>query len=144
MPKLILMRGASGSGKSYKAKSLQLNGGIILSTDDLFISKECIKGIFHEVYLWSPNCLGSAHKVTQEKCRVAMAQKISPVIIDNTNIKLWEMEIYIDYAKQFNYTVSYEESDTPWKNNAEICYAKNSHNVPLDVIKKQIANFEST
>ena len=133
--KLILMRGASGSGKSYLAKQIQMNqGGIILSTDDLFMC--------YGEYLWSGNVLREAHQVNQGKAYVAMSGFICVVIIDNTNIRLWEMEPYIKAAEKFGYAVEYRESEAPWKNDAEACFKKNSHNVPLSVIEQQLANWE--
>lgn len=139
MPKrLILMRGCSGSGKSYKARQLKEEfGGIILSTDDIFTDSD------GEVYLWCASWLKEAHLLNQGKARLAMERGISPVIIDNTNTRLWEMENYVRVAKELGYSIEYVESDAPWKDDPVECHSRNSHGVPLEVIKSQQERFES-
>lgn len=39
----------------------------------------------------------------------------SPVVIDNTNVKLWEVKRYLEIAVQNNYSVVLIEPRTPWK-----------------------------
>lgn len=129
---LILMRGMSGSGKSHRAREL-CEGGVILSTDDLFMAPTR----YGQEYLWGVMALGTAHKLNQHKAMFAMAKAISPVIIDNTNCSEWERKPYLEMAHQYGYKVRIEESTAPWKNDFQACYEKNTHDVPLDVIKGQ-------
>jgi len=59
-----------------------------------------------------------------------MKKGVSPVVVDNTNIKLWEMKKYIIEAEKLGYAIEVKESDTPWAFNYKQCAKKNSHSVP--------------
>ncbi|NXW10813.1 N4BP2 protein, partial [Fregetta grallaria] len=106
---LVLLRGVPGSGKSYLARILLEDnpGGIILSTDDYFYK--------HGQYHYDPDCLGEAHDWNRKRAKEAFEMRISPIIIDNTNIQAWEMKPYVALAQQFKYKVMFREPDTWWK-----------------------------
>lgn len=136
MKKLILMRGIPGSGKSTLAKELakQAPNSKIYSTDDLFM----VDG----VYKFKPSKLGKFHKENQKRADDAMTKGVELVIIDNTNTTLWEMKPYIKSAKKHGYEIECAIPQTEWAFDAEICFEKNTHGVPLDVIRKMIARFQ--
>ncbi len=129
MPKMILMVGVPGSGKSYTAKQL-VGDGVILSTDDIFMAGS------H--YFWDSSVLGSAHHINQIKCGKAMAQAIDPVIIDNTNLTPKEREPYEKLANLFGYEIQIKESDAHWKDDADECFNRCTHKVPLETIKSML------
>uniref|UniRef100_A0A8B9EYC1 NEDD4 binding protein 2 n=1 Tax=Amazona collaria TaxID=241587 RepID=A0A8B9EYC1_9PSIT len=106
---LVLLRGVPGSGKSYLARTLLEDnpGGVILSTDDYFYK--------HGQYQFDPNCLGEAHDWNRKRAKEAFEMRISPIIIDNTNIQAWEMKPYVTLAQQFKYKVVFREPGTWWK-----------------------------
>lgn len=138
---LIIMRGTSGSGKSYKARQLKGENGIICSADDFFI--ELGKG----EYAFDPNLLGEAHKKCQDKALNSINMEISPIIIDNTNTRMWELKKIkplILYAQSKGYSVRIEEPDTEWwkQRNIDEMAKKNSHGVPRDVIEKMVNRYE--
>ena len=60
----------------------------------------------------------------------AMQQGKPLIVIDNTNIKLWEMKKYVIAGQENGYTIKIEEADSPWAFNARQCAKKNSHGVP--------------
>jgi predicted kinase len=64
------------------------------------------------------------------------------IIIDNTNIKLWEMRKYVEAAEQYGYEVKIEEPDTDWAFNYKKCAKKNSHGVPEEALRNMCNNFE--
>jgi NEDD4-binding protein 2 len=101
---LIIMRGVSGTGKSTLAKKLGENG-IVLSTDDYFMKDG--------VYDFNPKNLGIYHKMNQEKTKECMEKGISPIVIDNTNSKEWEMKPYVMLADQYDYNIQIEELPIP-------------------------------
>ena len=105
--KLILMRGVTGSGKSTRARELleQNPGAKILSTDDLFIEDG--------EYSFDPALLEKNHKTNQERCRLAMLEKTTTIIIDNTNIMLWEMRPYHLLAQEHGYETTILEIPPP-------------------------------
>ncbi|KAH9630115.1 hypothetical protein HF086_004821 [Spodoptera exigua] len=139
---LILMRGVPGSGKSYLARKLvdmMVGGGPhnyrthILTTDDYFM----IRG----QYQYDKFRLSEAHAWNQQRARSALRMGLSPVIIDNTNIELWEMEPYLREGVKNGYIIEVVEPTTPWAKKANILMKKNVHNVPLVSIKRMLENY---
>ncbi|PKK30690.1 NEDD4 binding protein 2 [Columba livia] len=133
---LVLLRGVPGSGKSYLARTLLEDnpGGIILSTDDYF-SK-------HGQYHYDPDCLGEAHEWNRKRAKEAFEMRISPIIIDNTNIQAWEMKPYVTLAQQFKYKVMFREPDTWWKFKPKELERRNIHGVSKEKIKKMLERYE--
>lgn len=132
MNKLIIMSGVSGSGKSTLAKKLsEQNGNApIFSTDSLWL----VDG----VYYWNAKAIGHAHSVNQAKVEIAMSSGAKCIIVDNTNLSFAEVKPYLDFAKDFGYTVTVERPDTDWSNDPVLLEAKNVHSVPIEVIRKQM------
>lgn len=139
---LILMRGPSGSGKSYLAKQIidQTIGGVypyyILSTDDHFYDGER--------YNYNRNDLQEAHKVNRAKVAHRMREGWSPIIVDNTNIKLWEMLPYVRAGVDHGYLIEMLESGAPWAKSAAELAARNQHNVSQETIERMLRNYERT
>lgn len=128
---LIIMRGLPGSGKSYAAKS---HYGIVCSTDDFFM--------FEGVYRFNRQAIPEAHKWNQERVKSLMQSGTSPIIVDNTNIRLWEMKPYILLARENGYSVSFGYPETPWANDPAECFKRNSHGVPEETIVRMHNSFE--
>ena len=138
--KLFIMVGVPGSGKSTLAKNLaKEHNAVILSTDAIFEAPLYENGGSEGalLYLWSRDCIKQAHLVNQGKCQVAMALK-NNIIIDNTNLTKWERSPYIYLADTYNYDVEVVEPATPWKDNAEECFKRTTHSVPLETIKAML------
>jgi len=110
---LYIMRGAAGSGKSTLAKQLVGSSGIIFSTDEFFINKET------KAYEFDHTKLTEAHTWNQERAFDAMCNRLTPIIIDNTNLCGWEARPYTEFGINCGYNVEIREPDTPWKKNAE-------------------------
>uniref|UniRef100_A0A8C3P2C9 NEDD4 binding protein 2 n=1 Tax=Cyanoderma ruficeps TaxID=181631 RepID=A0A8C3P2C9_9PASS len=133
---LVLLRGVPGSGKSYLARNLLEDnpGGIILSTDDYFYK--------HGQYHYDPDCLGEAHDWNRKRAKEAFERRISPIIIDNTNIQAWEMKPYVTLAQQFKYKVMFREPDTWWKFKPKELERRNIHGVSKEKIKRMLERYE--
>ncbi|NXH70901.1 N4BP2 protein, partial [Hydrobates tethys] len=133
---LVLLRGVPGSGKSYLARTLLEDnpGGIILSTDDYFYK--------HGQYHYDPDCLGEAHDWNRKQAKEAFEMRISPIIIDNTNIQAWEMKPYVTLAQQFKYKVMFREPDTWWKFKPKELERRNIHGVSKEKIKRMLERYE--
>ncbi|NXG61703.1 N4BP2 protein, partial [Hemiprocne comata] len=133
---LVLLRGVPGSGKSYLARTfLEDNpGGIILSTDDYFYK--------HGQYHYNPDCLGEAHEWNRKRAKEAFEMRISPIIIDNTNIQAWEMKPYVTLAQQFKYKVMFREPDTWWKFKPKELERRNVHGVSKEKIRRMLERYE--
>lgn len=145
---LILMRGLPGSGKTFKARKIAESYGdsavcLILATDDLYVDKD-------GVYRYRPELAGIAHRWNQSRMREACKTwpkltssygKDLVIIIDNTNIGLYEMRPYVEIARQYDFEIRFEYPDAPWSNNLHECHSKNSHGVPLDTVERMALNY---
>lgn len=136
---LIFMRGLPGSGKSHLAMSLMENlvtensKSHIFSTDDYFM----VRGRYH----YDLQKLHFAHRWNQERVKRACTQGLSPIIVDNTNIEIWEMQPYLLDGLQNGYIIEVIEMNTPWAKKPNQLFRKNKHGVPLITIKKKLANY---
>ena len=94
MQELIIIRGPSGSGKSTFAERLAWLLKYSWFETDMFFVKD-------GQYLFDPQKLGQAHVW----CRVQVGKALGEghsVIVSNTFTRIWEMQPYIDMAKEFN------------------------------------------
>lgn len=126
------MRGVPGSGKSTLAKKIG-EGGIIISSDDFFIKDG--------VYKFDGELLFYAHIKCVKKAEHSMMEGISPVVIDNVNLRRKEAKPYVELSKQYGYEVEIVEPDTPWKLDAEELFRRNTHNVKMETIERFIRRY---
>ncbi|GIX82485.1 NEDD4-binding protein 2-like 2 [Caerostris extrusa] len=133
---MIILRGLPGSGKSYLAKYLASldDHCIILSTDDFF---NC-----NGKYVFNWTRLEAAHNWNQSRAKQAVLDGRGPIIIDNTNIEVWEMMPYVSMAKQFGYRLEILEPGTPWKFEVSTLADKNTHGVRNEKIAKMLAKYQ--
>ncbi|XP_037327593.2 NEDD4-binding protein 2 [Pungitius pungitius] len=133
---LVMLRGAPGSGKSTLARALLEHnpGGVALSTDDYFNR--------NGVYQYDPAALGEAHEWNHKQAKEAFDRGANPIIIDNTNMQGWEMKPYVAQALKHGYKVLFREPDTWWKNKPRELERRNSHNVPVERIRRMLENYE--
>ncbi|XP_068924232.1 NEDD4-binding protein 2 isoform X2 [Petaurus breviceps papuanus] len=133
---LVLLRGLPGSGKSFLARKLveENPNGIILSSDDFFYK--------NGQYQFDGNLLGEAHEWNQKRAKEALEKKISPVIIDNTNLQAWEMKPYIILSQKYKYKVHFREPDTWWKFKPKELARRNIHGVTKEKIVRMLEHYE--
>ncbi|CAF0832403.1 unnamed protein product [Brachionus calyciflorus] len=136
---MFINRGLPGSGKSTlsnKIKNLYgIENAVICGGDDYFIDES-------GNYNFDRDKLHDAHQWAQDKAREACKQGKSPVIVDNTNIKYWEFKPYLSIAKEFNYIVLLIEPRTPHKFDLEKLFLLNKHNVPKEIIKNRLKEYQ--
>uniref|UniRef100_A0AAQ4PAU8 NEDD4 binding protein 2 n=1 Tax=Gasterosteus aculeatus aculeatus TaxID=481459 RepID=A0AAQ4PAU8_GASAC len=109
-------------------------GGVALSTDDYFSR--------NGVYQYDPAALGEAHEWNHKQAKEAFDRGANPIIIDNTNMQGWEMKPYVAQALKHGYKVLFREPDTWWKNKPRELERRNSHNVPVERIRRMLDNYE--
>ncbi|XP_058132960.1 NEDD4-binding protein 2-like 2 isoform X2 [Dasypus novemcinctus] len=133
---LILLRGLPGSGKTTLSRVLlaQSRDGIVFSTDDYFHHQDG--------YSYNVTQLGDAHDWNQNRAKQAIAQGISPVIIDNTNTQAWEMKPYVEMAIGKGYRVEFHEPETWWKFDPEELEKRNKHGVSRKKIAQMLDRYE--
>jgi predicted kinase len=105
---LIIMQGASGSGKSTKAKELapQYNA-VIFGSDEFFY----VDG----VYKFNPKFLGLYHKKNLDRTVEAL-QNGQSVLVDNTNTQCWEAQPYVKAAVELGVEVIFVRCEGQYNN----------------------------
>ncbi|XP_013787290.1 NEDD4-binding protein 2-like, partial [Limulus polyphemus] len=132
---LVILRGLPGSGKSTLSQQLKANG-VVYSTDDFFIKRD--------KYQFDWTKLHEAHEWNRKRTTKALEKGKSPIIIDNTNIELWEIKPYVVLGVKFGYNVELVEPDTVWKFNAAQCAKRNTHGVSKEKILRMFERYDST
>jgi predicted kinase len=141
---LIIMRGIPGSGKSTKAKQLA-GGGSIHSTDDVIEDMGDYNEFFANMVTnkdFSP--LSKVHNINFQNAVTSMKNGVTPVIIDNTNIRPNEAKNYVEAALNLGYSddnIKFVEIGTGGLSAEELAQ-RNTHGVPLDKIKSMIQAYE--
>lgn len=142
---MVLMRGCPGSGKSTQAINIlnscykNVNADeFIFSADKFFINKHTGR------YCYDRSKLRYAHQKVFESTQSAVKKGITPVIIDNTNILLWEMENYAKLAVNNGYWIEIVEPVTEWAWNGMELFKRTTHSVPFDKIIIMMNQYEHT
>ena len=120
---LVVMQGASGSGKSTVAQTIKDmlivlgHDAVICSTDDQFVE--------NGVYTFRPDKIQEFHLKNQKKCRFHLDFGTS-VIVDNTNTQAWEARPYVQMAQELGVPVFFVP-----------CHGRftNLHGVPADKVE---------
>jgi predicted kinase len=155
MSKLVIIRGPSGSGKSTISKNLSEN----IDRDyygDIMGMPYYPQSVYHEAdqfftdnqggYHFDVNKLKVAHQWNQLQVERSMLQSVPLVIVSNTSIQHWETRLeytipYIDMALDYEYELEIIRTPGPW--DADTLFKRNKHNVPLEIIKKHINNYQA-
>ncbi|EDV96577.1 GH16330 [Drosophila grimshawi] len=143
---MIIMRGAPGSGKTTLAKTLlqQIRvldehysiGDFVHSSDDFFVT---CRG-----YEFNPTQLSDAHEWNKQRVLCKAATGWSPIIVDNTNIMVWEMQPYVQIAVQHGYVLELLEPKTSWCKSPGKLAQRNVHRVPKENIERMLDRYEKT
>lgn len=136
---LYVMRGLPGSGKSTLAKEIARTyqnlqetrwGANICSADNFWVQKD-------GNYKFDPKKLKEAHQACLRQF-IRNVSLASPLILDNTNIKINEFAGYVAIGEAFGYkTVIVTLSVSP-----DVAKQRNIHSVPSSTIAKMNKNFE--
>lgn len=124
MAKQIIADSIGGSGDGH-----------IISTDNFFIRGSR--------YCFDASKLAEAHQVTQNLFLNNASKGFSPLIVDNTNMKYWEMFCYLQGAVQYGYAIEIMEPMTPWRWNVTALAQRTKHGVPKEKIQIMKGNYES-
>lgn len=143
---LIVMRGIPGSGKSTKAKELAGSNGVIHSTDDVIESQGNYNEFFKQMIAskdFTP--LSRAHSTNLKNLFKSLKDGLSPVILDNTNIKQNEAKAAVKAALELGLSdnnIKFVDIGTGGLSAQELS-KRNTHGVPLDKIEAMIASHTS-
>ncbi|KAM6220876.1 NEDD4-binding protein 2 [Rhynchocyon petersi] len=133
---LILLRGLPGSGKSFLARALRDDNpsGVIFSTDDYFY----ING----QYQFDVKYLKEAHEWNEQRAKEAFEGKVSPIIIDNTNLQAWEMKPYVVLSQKHKYKVIFREPETWWKFKPKELARRTIHGISKEKLARMLEHYQ--
>lgn len=131
MAQMIILRGLPGCGKSTVARALKVPA-VVCSADDFFM----VGGEYH----FDPSKIADAHAASQDKCHAALVKGQS-VIIDNTCTCRWEMEPYLQMAREHGVEVNVVDLFDGECSDEQL-HERNTHGVPLQAIQAMRERYE--
>lgn len=126
MKQLFIMRGLPGSGKSCIAQIIAqgLQDALILSADDLRMTEDGYQFIpEHEPYVWDE---------FENRFNESIEDGIENIIIDNTNLRPIQYELYKESAIERGYIV---HEIIVGDFNVDNAFSRCKHEVPKDKIQ---------
>lgn len=134
--KMFLIKGVPGSGKSTLAKEIaSKNDAVMIAADDFFT--------IHGKYMFDGKYISHAHKWCQGMAAYHLFRGDS-VVIHNTFVKAWECQAYCELAHSIKIEWEILEPPTKWRYDAQKCFEKNTHGVPLATIERMLKDWETT
>ena len=122
--RLVIVRGAPGSGKTAFAKSLE--GFSLVGADQYFTDE-------HGVYQFERDKLHDAHAWCFNMAD-ALLESGNRVVVSNTFTRTWEIEPYIVLSEEHDIKVKVFHCTGDFGN---------THNVPEDAVERMKANYEA-
>jgi predicted kinase len=116
-PRVKIMRGLPGSGKTHWASSQ--DGACIVSADNYHMEDG--------KYSYKMQNAAHAHRMCFGDFIIKVENKFPLIIVDNTNTSAIEIAPYYRFAEVFHYDVEILHVNTPF----EICLARQTHGVPM-------------
>lgn len=132
---LFIMRGLPGSGKSTVVKAITdtFRSNAVCSADDYFFRDG--------EYRFDAALLSKAHEACQNRAKDSCNGGVAAVVVDNTNVRRWEMKFYLQLAGQRDYVVVPVQPKTAWRWNPAELAARNKHGVDVDTLKRKVNGF---
>lgn len=108
---VYLMRGLPACGKSYTARKLAGETGVIFETDEYFYTQV---GDDPTHYDYDAALLPAARRWNFDRFRRAVACGVAPIVVDRGNGRNRETLEYARCAADYGYRVQLNEPESPW------------------------------
>lgn len=133
---MFIMKGLPGSGKSTIVKTIQevYKDSVVCSADFYFMKSG--------KYKFRADKLKDAHQACQNKATASASRGMNVIIIDNTNVRNWEMKFYLTLAREYHYVPVIVEPQTPWCRDAYELAQRNSHGMDVSIIEPKVKGYQ--
>ncbi len=130
MPQVTIMRGIPGCGKSTYAKNIP--DAIVVSADDFHI----VDG----VYVYKQENAANVHNQCLDYYvrTLVMLPRARQVVVDNTNVKLFEIAPYYRLAEAMGFSVEIVQ----FLCDPQLGFDRTIHKVPMSTISAMARGFE--
>lgn len=139
--KVVILRGVPGSGKSTIAKKYY-PGAVVCSADHHFESPNPQGMHLPPTYTFDRSKLPEAHRACMRKFLEATNYRYENtndlVVVDNTNVKLWEFAGYVQVAHARGYEVEVVRACC----DPAVAAARGLHGVSLGKVIEMAARFD--
>ncbi len=133
---VYLMRGLPSSGKSYTASQLVRKRGVICETEQYFYTEV---GNDPTKFDYKPELMEIAREWNFGKFKQAIAEEISPIVVDRGNGLNQETKRYAQYAVEHSYKVELKEPDSLWWQEIRVLLKHKEYTWPiLEVWAKEL------
>jgi hypothetical protein len=99
---VYLMRGFPSCGKSHTARRLVGDSGLVCETDEYFLTEV---GDDPEKFDYRDDLMERARKWNFDRFKFAIAQGLSPIVVDRGNSLSLSSQVYVRYASEHGLTV---------------------------------------
>lgn len=125
---VFIMRGVFGFGKFIIVRVIQkVYFFVVLCSVDNYFMRE-------GEYYFSVDDLESVYKYCQRFVEEVVRKDSNVIIIDNINVKCWEMKFYMDLVRQYFYCIVIVEFKLDWRNNFSFLVFWNIYDVDENII----------
>ncbi len=123
-----LMRGLPSSGKSYKARMLAGDDGIVCETDAYFVTEV---GDDQSSFDFDSNLVPDSKLWNLNRFKDAVKNDCPVIVVDRGNSLSLDSKIFALYAKEFGYDIRLSEPDTPWWQEIRVLLKYKKYNKPI-------------
>ena len=134
---VYLMRGLPSCGKSYTAKKLAGNMGVVCETDEYFYTQF---GEDPKKYDYKKKQMGEARRWNFAHFTEAVDAVVEAIVVDRGNSLSVDSQIYARYAVEHGYAVELKEPESAWWQEIRVLVKYKQYNGPvLEVWAEQLA-----
>ncbi|HIG29891.1 MAG TPA: hypothetical protein EYQ50_19665 [Verrucomicrobiales bacterium] len=156
---VYLMRGLPSCGKSHTARRLVGDSGLVCETDEYFLTEV---GDDPEKFDYRDDLMERARKWNFDRFKFAIAQGLSPIVVDRGNSLSLSSQVYVRYASEHGYEVRLCEPESEWWQEIRVLlknkdltwpvlekwagvlakWNQETHRVPLEDILRRMKNWK--
>jgi len=125
---VYLMRGLPSCGKSYTARKLAGSTGVVLETDEYFLTQV---GDDPTSYDYKKGMMSIARKWNFDRFIKTVDEGVSPIVVDRGNSLSVESQIYARYATDRGYRLELREPESEWWQEIRVLLKYKKHTKPV-------------